>query len=71
MILWGLLCCLGTWNIKQALESDLLIVPLHVETSAEAVPDLLPRVGSLSSCEGRDKDWTHKEFFQQELSICF
>lgn len=40
-------------------------------TSAEAVPDSLPRVSSLSSCEGRDKDWTHKGFFQQELSISF
>lgn len=44
---------------------------LHVEMSAEAVPHSLPRVGSLASCERRDRDWTYKEFFQQELSISF
>lgn len=44
LLLWGLPCCLGMWNIKQALESNLLIVPLHVEMSAEAVPNSLPRV---------------------------
>lgn len=44
---------------------------LRVEMSAEAMPNSLPRVGSLSSCEGRDRDWTYEEFFQQELSISF
>lgn len=49
---------------KQPVDCSLLM-----EMSAEAVHNLLPRVSSLSSCEGRDRDWTYKEFFQQELSI--